>query len=168
MQLLQFEQSDAGYAKDTIVAMAHVGLLEDNARIAKLSATLLHYAGYHVTVFESSAQCLHALLAQHSSNGYETHGSADIGNPCNPQMPVDVLILDLFLPDIDGIDVLRYLTSHPHTAELPIILCTAATQSEVMKAQRIAPHVGVVEKPFKLQTLVSAITTALNSAPAAS
>lgn len=165
MQLLQFEQKDAGYTKGTIVAMAHIGLLEDNARIAKLSAMLLHYAGHHVTVFESSAQCLHTLLAQHSSKGYETHGSADFGNP---QMPIDVLILDLFLPGIDGIDVLRYLTSHPHTYELPIILCTAATQSEVAKAQRIAPHVRVVEKPFKLQTLVSAISTALNSAPASS
>ncbi len=84
------------------------------------------------------------------------------------QLPVDLLILDLLLPGIDGIDVLRYLTSHPRTKALPIILCTAATQSEVAKAQRIAPHVGVVEKPFKLQTLVSAITTALNSAPASS
>jgi hypothetical protein len=36
----------------------------------------------------------------------------------------------------------------------------------VAKAQRIAPHIGIVEKPFKLQTLVSAIATALNSAKA--
>jgi CheY-like chemotaxis protein len=145
--------------------MAHVGLLEDNARIAKLCATLLHYAGHRVTVFESAAQCLHTLLTQRSSSIYEMQGTAEAGNL---QIPVDVLILDLLLPEIDGIDVLRYLTSHPHTQALPIILCTAATQSEVAKAQRIAPHVGVVEKPFKLQTLVSAITAALNSAPASS
>jgi CheY-like chemotaxis protein len=145
--------------------MAHVGLLEDNARIAKLCATLLHYAGHHVTVFESAAQCLHTLLAQHSLSIDEMQETTEAGNL---QVPVEVLILDLLLPEIDGIDVLRYLTSHPHTRSLPIILCTAATQSEVAKAQRIAPHVGVVEKPFKLQTLVSAISIALNSAPASS
>jgi CheY-like chemotaxis protein len=142
--------------------MAHVGLLEDNSRIAKLSATFLHYAGHHVTIFDSAAQCLHTLLSQHVQDPSLS------GDANDPQTPVEVLILDLLLPGIDGIDVLRYLTSHPQTQALPIILCTAATESEVAKARCIAPHVGVVEKPFKLQTLVSAITQALNSAPTTS
>ena len=43
--------------------MAQIGLLEDNARIAKLCATLLEYAGHQVTVFDTSQKCLHALLS---------------------------------------------------------------------------------------------------------
>jgi CheY-like chemotaxis protein len=145
--------------------MAHIGLLEDNARIAKLSATLLHYAGHHVTVFDSAAHCLGILLAQPIQEEHEGW-TPEAVEPVNQLSPVEVLILDLLLPGMDGIDVLRNLISHPQTQALPIILCTAATQAEVAKAQRIAPHIGIVEKPFKLQTLVSAIATALNSAKA--
>ena len=71
--------------------------------------------------------------------------------------------MDLCLPDINGIDVLRHLASHPHTQTLPLILCTAAAHGEIAKALRLAPHAGIVEKPFKLQTLVSAVADALHT-----
>jgi CheY-like chemotaxis protein len=135
--------------------MARVGLLEDNIRIAKLSATLLHYAGHEVTIYEDSKECLHALLP-----GGEIFNNGPLPAP---SLPIEVLILDLALPDMHGIEVLRRLTSHPHTHRLPIILCTAATHSEVASALLVAPHAHIVEKPFKLQTLVSAISTALRA-----
>jgi len=140
--------------------MASVGLLEDNARIAKLCSTFLHFAGHQVTVYETSQECLQALLSENKkSDGF----SAFHENTSASSLPVEVLIMDLSLPDINGIDVLRYLTSHPHTQALPLILCTAAAHGEVAKALRVAPHAGIVEKPFKLQTLVSAIADALQA-----
>jgi CheY-like chemotaxis protein len=78
-------------------------------------------------------------------------------------LPVEVLILDLHLPDITGLEVLHHLQSHTHTRSLPLIFCTAATDSEVAHALRIAPRAGLVAKPFKLQTLVSAISTVLQT-----
>jgi len=160
VHLLQFEgkvaQANKGY-----LFMAQIGLLEDNARIAKLCSTLLHYAGHQVTIYETSQKCLHALLLD--GRIYDNVHSLQNITKTYP-LPVEVLILDLALPDINGIDVLRHLTSHPHTQTLPIILCTAATSTEVAKALRVAPHASIVEKPFKLQTLVSAISTALETA----
>ena len=141
--------------------MAQIGLLEDNPRIAKLCATFLHFAGHEVTVYETSKKCLHALLFE------AKHHDGNISSLQNVverhSLPVEVLILDLSLPDIDGIDVLRYLTSHPHTQTLPLILCTAAANTELVKARRVAPHAGVVVKPFHLQTLISAISIALEA-----
>ena len=141
--------------------MAQVGLLEDNARIANLCATLLQYSGHQVTIYDTPQKCLHALLSH--GRTYEdvsiVHGTSK-----SFSLPVEVLILDLALPGISGIDVLRHLASHPQTQSLPIILCTAATNSEVARALQVAPHAGIVEKPFKLQTLVSAISTALELA----
>mgnify|MGYP002402488016 CR=1 FL=1 len=140
--------------------MALVGLLEDNARIAKLCTTFLNYAGHQVTVYASSRDCLHALLSggKTLNDLTSTHETARITS-----LPVEVLILDLALPDINGIDVLRYLASYPQTQSLPIILCTAATTSEVAKALHVAPHANIVEKPFKLQTLMTAISSALDT-----
>ena len=141
--------------------MALIGLLEDNSGIAKLCSTFLHYIGHQVTVYETSQKCLHALLSDGRIHD-NVHSLQSPTKTC--VLPVEVLILDLALPDINGIDVLRHLTSHPHTQTLPIILCTAATNTEVAKALRVAPHASIVEKPFKLQTLISAISTALDTA----
>ena len=108
--------------------MAQVGLLEDNVSIAKLCATLLQLAGHQVTVYDTPQKCLHALLS---------HGRALESVPAfhatvrSSSLPVEVLILDLALPDISGIEVLRSLASQPRTQALPIILCTAATNTEV-------------------------------------
>ena len=141
--------------------MAQVGLLEDNPRIAKLCATLLQFAGHEVTIYETSRKCLQALA--HGAQSPGELSTSLLGSAGTHPLPVDVLIMDLSLPDIDGIDVLRYLTSHSHTQSLPLILCTAATNSELVKARCVAPLAGIVEKPFRLQTLISAISTALEA-----
>lgn len=140
--------------------MARVGLLEDNSRVAKLCATMLNFAGHQVTIYDHPKECLQALF----SSGL-LHGDICPAQELTKiySLPVEVLILDLHLPDITGLEVLHCLQSHPETRSLPLIFCTAATDSEVAHALRLAPHAGLVAKPFKLQTLVSAISTALQT-----
>lgn len=141
--------------------MARVGLLEDNSRVAKLCATMLNFAGHQVTIYGHPKECLQALF---SSGLLQGDICAVQEGLRGSTLPVEVLILDLHLPDITGLEVLRHLQSHPHTRSLPLIFCTAATDSEVARALQIAPHAGLVVKPFKLQTLVSAISTVLQTA----
>lgn len=138
--------------------MAQVGLLEDNSRIAKLCATILQYAGHQVFVYEHPQACLDALLPTALPCGNK-YGK---GAPSFP--PVDVLILDLHLPDIAGIDVLRSLISHPTTEALPLICCSAATSAEISKALSIAPKTFFIEKPFTYQDLISAVENVLGLA----
>ena len=138
--------------------MALVGLLEDNDRIAKLCATFLHFAGHQVIIYDNSLDCLQALFLQrrYQENVLSTLETAGLSS-----LPVEVLIIDLSLPDINGVEVLRYLTSHPRTQSLPLIICTAATGADIAKARQVAPHVSIIEKPFKFQTLIAAISSAL-------
>lgn len=139
--------------------MAQIGLLEDNVRIAKLCVTMLQYAGHQVVIYEHPHECLDALLPERdehlSTSSVSVQTKAQI-------LPVDVLILDLHLPDMTGIEVLRFLRSNPRTQELPLIFCTAATSSEIALALRLAPHASFVEKPFSFQDLVSAISHVLH------
>jgi CheY-like chemotaxis protein len=138
--------------------MARVGLLEDNTRIAKLCVTMLNYAGHDVMLYGDAQECLKALSVL---DLFPMSPSLEKGPRDYLPLPIDVLILDLHLPTMPGLDVLRFLRSHPRTLALPLIFCTAAPSSEITIALQIAPDATLVEKPFKLQTLVNAISESL-------
>lgn len=141
--------------------MARIGLLEDNSRIAKLCVTMLSYAGHDVTVYSNPQECLCALTLLTPRHGQ--HCLNYVGGE-EAALPIDVLILDLHLPMMPGLEVLRRLRNCPRTCMLPLIFCTAATTSEINGAFAIAPDATLVEKPFKLQALVSAIAEVLPTA----
>ncbi len=144
--------------KNLVDFMARVGLLEDNMRIAKLCVTMLNYAGHDVILYGDAQECLGSLavLDLYKLPSPLTKGTGETG-----PLPIDILILDLHLPTMPGLDVLRFLRSHPRTYALPLIFCTAAPTSEINIALTIAPDAALVEKPFKLQALVNAINEAL-------
>lgn len=139
--------------------MARVGLLEDNARIAKLCATMLQFSGHSVEIYEHPRTCLKALMPSF----VRSEGKVSTSFSCELDLPIEVLILDLQLPEMPGVDVLRHLKSHAHTRNLPLIFCTASNPSEISQALYVAPHATVVEKPFKLDVLVSAVVSALST-----
>jgi len=135
--------------------MVRVGLLEDNDRIAQLCAKLLGCAGHEVCIYGHPRECLRALQPS-----FETLPAGE-GRSSFQSLPIDVLILDLHLPDITGMEILRLLCSQPRTRSIPLILCTAATPNEISRAMRLAPNADLIEKPFSYQSLVSAIANAL-------
>lgn len=143
--------------------MVQVGLLEDNTRIAKLCATMLQFTGHQVTIYEHPLECLRALQAPKLTHRSRISTYPSVDGLHSWSLPIDVLILDLHLPDIEGIEVLQYLRSQPYTRYLPLIFCTAASAAELAQAMSLAPHAAFVEKPFKLEVLTSAITKALNT-----
>ena len=135
--------------------MAHIGLLEDNARIARLSATMLQFIGHTVTLYEQGRTLLDALQdSRCTSSAFE--------RSLIPSLPIDVLILDLQLPDMPGIEVVQHLQAYPYTCTLPIIFCTAASRHEIAQVLRVAPNARTLEKPFRLQALTDAVRDALN------
>jgi CheY-like chemotaxis protein len=146
--------------------MANIGLLEDNSRIAKLCITMLNLAGHEVILYENGKQCLNALFTVPTT--YKSNGALLYNEPKATwrNLPVEVLILDLHLPDMNGFELLYRLQTHPNTRTLPLIFCTAATENEVSQALKIAPGAWVVGKPFKLQALISAINEALQTSKA--
>jgi len=83
------------------------------------------------------------------------------------QLP-DLLILDLKLGDISGQDVLKQLKDDAVTAEIPVIVYTAAVleAEEVTKLILSDPEhyqgVYMVQKPFELESLLALVEQVLN------
>lgn len=83
------------------------------------------------------------------------------------QLP-DLLLLDLKLGDISGQDVLNQLRNDPVTAEIPVIVYTAAVLEAEQVSRLIASNarryqnVHIVQKPFELDSLLDLVEQLLN------
>ncbi|WAL58228.1 response regulator [Thermocoleostomius sinensis] len=78
---------------------------------------------------------------------------------------IDAILLDVSMPDLDGVEVFRLLQSDATTCNIPVILLTAKT-SRHDRASFIAVGVtGVLAKPFDALTLPHQIAEILGWAP---
>lgn len=74
----------------------------------------------------------------------------------------DVILLDVMMPEMDGITTLQHLQANPATQMIPIILLTAKAQ--IFEQQQFAelPIAGIITKPFKASDLVNQMRCLLN------
>jgi two-component system phosphate regulon response regulator PhoB len=88
--------------------------------------------------------------------GYKTRqaaGGAAALASCNRERP-DILILDLNLPDVSGLDVCRTLRAQPANADLPILMLTARGGEIDRVVGFEAGADDYVTKPFSVRELV--------------
>ena len=69
----------------------------------------------------------------------------------------DLIVLDLALPDIDGIEVTRRLKTSPATAAIPIVMLTANAQSRMLEEARKAGCAAVLVKPCAPEELLEIV-----------
>lgn len=69
------------------------------------------------------------------------------------QTPIDIVLLDLEMPRMDGFDVLRRLRSQPHTAELPVIVVTGREDVGAIDRAFEAGATSFVVKPINWRLL---------------
>ena len=86
-------------------------------------------------------------------------GSGDVALRSIAERPPDLIILDLNLPVLGGLEVCRILRSRPNTAETPIIMLTAKTTREAVIKGLAGGADGYITKPFQTDVLVKAIKT---------
>ncbi|MEX1281054.1 MAG: response regulator transcription factor [Acidimicrobiia bacterium] len=116
--------------------MPTVLLIEDDQRIRQLVATRLADHGFAVRTAAAGLAGLEDLLAD----------------------PPDAIVLDLGLPDVDGVDLLRMIrTSH----DLPIVVATARDDEEEIVAVLDAGADDYVVKPFSAEHLAARLRAVL-------
>lgn len=75
--------------------------------------------------------------------------------------PPDLLLLDLNLPGVDGVDVCRQIRAHASTAELPVIMLTARTAESDRVAGLDLGADDYITKPFSLRELAARVRAVL-------
>ena len=77
------------------------------------------------------------------------------------QSPVDLVILDVEMPGLDGFEVCTFIRSHKHLAKLPVIISTGRDNPlDRDHARRLDVH-AFIPKPFALPELLAKVRTAL-------
>jgi CheY-like chemotaxis protein len=75
-----------------------------------------------------------------------------------------VLLLDLDLPDMSGLETLRALRALPGFAQVPAVFLTAACGPQIEIELRAAGVVELLRKPFRPRELVQAVRRTLEGA----
>ncbi len=124
----------------------HILIVEDDRDIAELLQFNLENEGYRVN------------LETHGERAYEKIVAE----------PPDLLILDLNLPGLTGIEICKYLRENARTRDLPIMMLTARTQ-EIDKI--IGFEIGAddyITKPFSIREVLARVKALLRRAKPAS
>jgi diguanylate cyclase (GGDEF)-like protein len=75
--------------------------------------------------------------------------------------PPDLMLLDVMMPEIDGLTVLRRLRSDPGTANIPVIVLTARSLAEDRVKGLDLGADDYITKPFDLEELIARVRTVL-------
>lgn len=114
-----------------------------------------------ILVIEDDPDILNALNIALSSVGFDVDVLLS-GKPVllNQFVVPDLFILDKRLPDIDGLEVCRYLKSKPSYRQVPVIIISASPK---VKNKALASGAAYfMKKPFVMQDLFDAIRQTLN------
>jgi CheY-like chemotaxis protein len=90
-----------------------------------------------------------------ASSGLEGIKLAQIQQP-------DAILLDVMMPDMDGISTLCELKANAKTRQIPVIFLTAKTQTAEKEQLHTLGVVDVITKPFNSMTLASQIARILH------
>lgn len=77
--------------------------------------------------------------------------------------PVDLVVLDLNMPDVHGLEVLRFVRSHDRFAALPVVVLTTRGDEASREAAFREGATSYLTKPFVPATLAPAIRELLPS-----
>ena len=73
----------------------------------------------------------------------------------------DLILLDIMMPDITGLEVCKILVNEPSTKDIPIILVTAKSGAEDTKEGLEAGAFDYIKKPFNRIELLARVKSAL-------
>jgi DNA-binding response OmpR family regulator len=124
---------------ETQVVPRKVLVVDDDPALRRMVERVLQFEGLHVCTAANGAECLVAVGAE------------------SP----DLVILDVNMPVMDGLEALRLLRQNPTTRDLPVIMLTARDSDHDVARGWMTGVDLYLTKPFNIEELRVAVRRAL-------
>ena len=122
-------------------------IVDDFEDQRELLATTLKEAGYRSLVFADSAQ--------------EALRQLGIGGD-TPENRIDIVLMDLLMPDMDGLEACRRIREQEQLQHLPVIVVTGKTEASDLTAAYTAGATDYIRKPIIPAELVARVSMAMS------
>jgi two-component system cell cycle response regulator DivK len=124
-----------------MTAAALILIVEDDSHSRRIAATTLEHAGYRCVVASNAREALAELKRE----------------------PPRLVVMDLNLPVMDGLQLTRWFKGDPLTQDIPVLAVTAYALPEDDRIVREAGCDGYLTKPFDPQALVELVRRLLDA-----
>jgi CheY-like chemotaxis protein len=118
-----------------VTSRRRILIVDDDPRLLHVVSMYLGIEGYDVTTAADGEEALH----------------------CVEVSPPDLILLDVMMPGMDGLEACRRLKSDPGTRSIPVLMFTALSREEDIEEGRIAGADRFINKPFSLIGLEAVI-----------
>ncbi len=109
-------------------------VVDDDPAILEICSDLLQTEGYAVMVATNGQQALEQIRTD----------------------PPQVVLMDIMMPVLDGVEACRQVKANPVTADIPVVLMSARTNL-TRQSQELASADALVAKPFDIDHLLNTI-----------
>ncbi|MBT3190436.1 MAG: response regulator [Anaerolineae bacterium] len=110
-------------------------IVEDEADAAEMFAEMMRVSGYRVVKIFRSASAIGIISAEKP----------------------DVVILDVMMPDVSGLEVLRFMRREPSLQNIPVVLVSAKSMPSDIKMGMDAGASRYLTKPFSFLELKNTV-----------
>ncbi|WP_022822941.1 response regulator transcription factor [Hymenobacter norwichensis] len=115
--------------------MAHILIVDDEPNIVMSLEFLMRKNGYAVSIARNGTEAIEAV----------------------DRAPVDVVLLDIMMPDVDGYQVCRYIRARPDRAGTRIVFLSAKTkEADIQKGYEAGADL-YIPKPFSTRQLMAKV-----------
>ena len=137
MQAVQ--QSPLSMGKEGRIVSKVIMTVDDSASVRQMVSFTLRDAGYEVV---------------EAVDGQDALTKKD-------SRPMNMVITDLNMPNLNGIELIRALRSDPAYRFIPIVMLTTESQAETKQEGKAAGATGWIVKPFKPEQLLAVVKKVL-------
>lgn len=120
-----------------------IQIIEDDLVTCHMIAALLERLRYPYCEAHTGAEAMHQLRTQ----------------------PIDMMIVDLMLPDANGLDLLAEKSRMPHLSDIPVVCCTSQADIETVEKAVGYGAIDFVKKPIVIQSFAGRVNRAMERAP---
>jgi CheY-like chemotaxis protein len=126
--------------RDATLEGRHILVVEDDVRNIFALTSLLEPKGAHIQIARNGREALEALAAA--------------GDPARA---IDLVLMDIMMPEMDGITAMREIRKRPQWKRLPIIALTAKAMKDDQEKCLAAGANDYIAKPLDVEKLLSLV-----------